>query len=456
LYWQSGVVASGTPLPRGARQWVSDSLASIAGVIGTAAVQGKVVGCMGVTSSGNYSDGSAYNLDDREWRITQINVMGALGDARVASYDLFYHGNWLWNVDNGNPGMGRWIDRAAYLAGLAGVDSTSPLITGWSSAATHGGVGEVLLTIPDDGTFSEPRNTGVRRLVVNFSEAVNPATFMAGSVQIAGHDINGNDLNLSGISIVTSLRNGNTEGVIDFSAALPNVARYVVRVQGVTDVAGNALAGDNDRIITALIGDATGDRRTNTTDLSLIWANRINPISPTNVNQVRSDVFTDGRVNTTDLSGAWGNRADARFIPDPVLSLGMVAASQDFGGSPARGSNPLTNKTTVPTVGTIQAVGATLVSTPTGSGGAVIATGFVSKPTTASLAAAPKTALAGFVGRPVAPVPAVLVQEPARRPLAVREAPVASARPGTTLLWDLDDPFVDVLGTVTAYDLLRL
>ena len=205
------------------------------------------------------------------------------------------------------------------------LDRMGPGVSRWYSAAEHGALGEVALAIPDDGSFSEPRNGGIRTLLVEFSEAINPASFTPASVQFAGIDIDGNDVDLSGIDITVSTRDGDTVGVIEFSETLPDAARYIVRVEGVTDAAGNPLIGDNDRIMTALIGDATGDLRVNSTDLSLVHANRANPIDSGLLNEVRSDVFTDGRVNSTDLSAVWGNRHDARFIPDPVLTLGMAA-----------------------------------------------------------------------------------------------------------------------------------
>ena len=107
-----------------------------------------------------------------------------------------------------------------------------------------------------------------------------------------------------------------------FSAPLPDYARYLIRLTGVKDVAGNALLGDNDRIVTALLGDATADRRVNSTDVCAVQSLRgIDPINAADVNQVRSDVTNDGRVNNTDVGGVLSVRGkDARFIPDPVAT----------------------------------------------------------------------------------------------------------------------------------------
>jgi hypothetical protein len=120
LYWQTSVVPAGRNVPEGARDWVTNAVRSIVSVIGSAAVQQKVGPTLSITSSGTYSDGTAYSLDDFEWRRTQFNVLGALGDSGIRMYDMFYHGNWFRLIDSGNPSLGRWVDRAASLASLAG------------------------------------------------------------------------------------------------------------------------------------------------------------------------------------------------------------------------------------------------------------------------------------------------------------------------------------------------
>jgi len=175
-----------------------------------------------------------------------------------------------------------------------------PSIVSWSSAVTYGTAGEALLEIADDGTFCEPRNAGIQRLVVQFSKVINPATFTSSSVQIAGHNINGDDVDLGGVIISTSTRNGDIAGVIDFSQALPNAARYVVRIQGVTDVVGNPLAGDNDRIIVALIGDVSGDSAVNPIDVNLLDSVLRTTVPPTDA---RYDLNGDAKVDLADMTG---------------------------------------------------------------------------------------------------------------------------------------------------------
>jgi hypothetical protein len=142
-------------------------------------------------------------------------------------------------------------------------------------------------------------------------------------VLIAGNGVDGLPLDLSGIVISTSMRADNTEGVIEFSSPLPDVAKYRIGLDGVTDAAGQSIEGGTDIVLTALRGDVSGDRRVNVTDLSYISATYRDPIDPNFVQQVRADVTLDGRTNVTDLSRAWAQRNnDTRSIPDPEINVG--------------------------------------------------------------------------------------------------------------------------------------
>jgi len=207
-------------------------------------------------------------------------------------------------------------------------DVQPPAANGWYSAVEHGGAGDVLLEIPDDGTFSEPRMAGVAELRIEFSEPIDPASFTPASVGLAGNDAAGSPMDLSGISVSTTTAGGDTLGIIEFAPALPDVARYLVRIDGVTDAVGNPLAGDRDRILTAIAGDANGDLRVNAIDLSYIWPRRTTRIDGVTLVQTRSDVTCDGRVNAIDLSATWPRRgANMQNVPDPVLPGKLGAAA---------------------------------------------------------------------------------------------------------------------------------
>ncbi len=184
----------------------------------------------------------------------------------------------------------------------------------------HGrGVGTAVLEILDDGAFCEPRSSGIQTLYVHFSEAIDPATFTPGSVQIGGLDANGHAIDLGGITIAT-FTPANDMGMITFSPALPDCAKYRVRITGVQSPSGEPVANNSERIIAALACDVSGDYRVNATDVSRVRAARTKRIDPNNPRQVRADVTVDGRVNATDLSRVRAKRThDIRGIPEPGL-----------------------------------------------------------------------------------------------------------------------------------------
>jgi len=204
---------------------------------------------------------------------------------------------------------------------IARVDLAPPTITAWHSAGVHDGA-ERLLEIPDDGGFSEPRTGGIQTLVVDFSEEVDLA---GASVAFAGNDGNG-AVDLSGITATVSGRDGDT-AQIAFSEPLPDDVRYAVRLDGVRDEAGHPLAGDNDRIVTALAGDANGDLVNNVFDLAEVWEYR-GQLPGAGPAQTRADVNTDGVISALDVEAAWGCRGrDATGYAAPVLAAAPAGAA---------------------------------------------------------------------------------------------------------------------------------
>jgi len=138
-------------------------------------------------------------------------------------------------------------------------------------------------------------------------------------------------VDLTGVTVNTALEDAGRTLVLTFSSKLPDFARYLIQLTGIRDTAGNALAGDRDRILTALLGDATGDGRVNNSDVGGVLGLRgIDQISLQDVNEIRSDVTNDGRVNNSDVGGVLGVRGkDARFIADPTPPIPLDKSTQD-------------------------------------------------------------------------------------------------------------------------------
>ena len=194
------------------------------------------------------------------------------------------------------------------------VDTEAPAFDAWYSAAVHDGT-ELLLEIPDDGSFSEPRNAGLNTLVLQFSEAVD---LSAASVALAGIHQDG-DMLLSAVTADVTTR-APDRGQILFNSGdpLPDVARYLVRLDGAADSAGNPSAAGNERIMTALLGDTDGDLKTDVFDLRHAWNYR-GRAADVGADQTRSDVNLSATVDTADLLLAWDRRgADTTGFADPV------------------------------------------------------------------------------------------------------------------------------------------
>jgi len=199
----------------------------------------------------------------------------------------------------------------------------------WESVLTHSPNQPVpiALAIPDTGLFSEPRS-GIKMIVVTFGGALNPATAIPANVTVCGNnDVTGagiSPVDLSGVVVTTATTTGDTKMEINFAPALPNFARY--RIELKTTILGangdpiQAGTGGLSRILTALQGDASGDRRVNATDVGGVRGLvGTNPIDPAILTHVRSDANNDGRINATDVGGVRGRVGNnAQSILDPI------------------------------------------------------------------------------------------------------------------------------------------
>lgn len=295
-------------------------------------------GAHDVVANPNFVDGSR-NLMNYYRMKTSLNSGNAQTDTTAALTYIHDHPELMpemidW-VRGGfaptNPAMQQAYDPTGSAVGWIGAVTGIPpvQVLSWASANDHlRNVGEAVLSIPDDGSFSEPRNGGISRLLVHFDGAIDPASFTAAHILLAGNGLTGT-INLTGVTISTSLRDSNTTGVIQFSQPLPDTARYLVRLSGVKDTLARDVSGDTDIVLTALKGDVSGDRRVNVTDLSYVSSRYADPIGSADAAQVRADLNQDGRTNVTDVSYSWAQRNhDTRAIVDPVIGAAAPILTQ--------------------------------------------------------------------------------------------------------------------------------
>lgn len=202
-------------------------------------------------------------------------------------------------------------------------------IVEWQSLAPHGNVsGELGLVIPDDGGFSEPRQGGIRKLQIRFSQPIEATSFTPAALVIDGVLAgDGRPIDLSGLQISTTLSNDNLVGWILFPAGLPDLGEFQVSLRGVRAADGLLLEGDNDRTMAPVFGDVNGDRRVNNSDVggikSLFGNIAVVADAPWTV---RSDLNRDGRVDGADADVVYLMRGrDARRALPPLNAVSMSA-----------------------------------------------------------------------------------------------------------------------------------
>ncbi len=218
-------------------------------------------------------------------------------------------------------------------------DGTPPNATSWKSVSDHGDTIQAAgLELVSATPVSEPRASGIHRLIVKFDEPIRDLTFTPANVSVVGKNLNGTDTDLSGIVISAETAADGSYGVIGFTPALPDKAAYCISLVGVKDLAGNFLLHNARVRVAALKGDASGDSRTNNTDvggvLSLIGTN---PIDPNNLFHVRSDINTDGKIDAADRALVLAARGSDLRLLNPACPTG-----RDLGGNGGR-LDPIVN-----------------------------------------------------------------------------------------------------------------
>ena len=95
---------------------------------------------------------------------------------------------------------------------------------------------------------------------------------------------------------------------------------YIVQLTGVVNLDGYPMTGDNDRIMTALIGDTRQSGKTDALDLARVRAETTTLIDPNDVDAVRADCRSTGKVDALDKAKVRANRPkDATSITDPAI-----------------------------------------------------------------------------------------------------------------------------------------
>lgn len=164
----------------------------------------------------------------------------------------------------------------------------------WYSVVQHAGI-SLPLEIPENGTFTEPRNANMITIVAVLPEPVDPASIGTANIDFIGRD--------------------NADAVCDpaFSVSMDATHTQVrVTVFGLTDIAryrirlkNNSGAELGQRVFARFMGDVlSGDNWVDTTDYDKVVAFITDPddLDPTDKIHVRADIDCDFLHLSSDLT----------------------------------------------------------------------------------------------------------------------------------------------------------
>jgi hypothetical protein len=212
---------------------------------------------------------------------------------------------------------GQVLDEFTILKSSAGNLAASS----WTSVNTHGATARALPIA--DNSFVEPRQAGIRRLEVTFPEDIT-VTNTSTAVSITGVNSAGT-LSLAALGITPQVSVAGNLLSVEFSnnlgaCALPDATKWRITlnptvISGATSGALSSSAA-NTREVAALVGDSSGNGRSNGVDLSKI--NSAGTFDPNNPLHLRADINNDATIDTLDRDAAWANRqqrTDTLSIP---------------------------------------------------------------------------------------------------------------------------------------------
>lgn len=274
------------------------------------------------TGDGRESGNGAYQKEDGPHKGTVYVVAGNSGKISggalnhpvmiisrntLGSLILDVNGNRMDVREIGTNGVA--FDNFTLLKGPLGPQLS---VVGWHSICEHAGTPRALASA--DNTFVEPRQAGIRRLEITFSETINVSN-LATAVSITGVNAAG-AVNLGSLGITTHTTLSGDKLVVEFSnsggaCALPDAAKWSFALNSsvISGTSGATLptgSSNPPRVISGLVGDTSGNGRTTGTDLNRIG--NTGPFNPADPQHLRADINGDGTIDAADQDAAWSNR----------------------------------------------------------------------------------------------------------------------------------------------------
>jgi hypothetical protein len=190
------------------------------------------------------------------------------------------------------------------------VEEAPVLVMSWKSMGNHGALGELGLEIPEcpDETFSEPRNSGINKIVVEYDKPVDAS---AASVAIDGCYATGDPIVATGnvangpagppytVVITFNTASGELPGN-ECGDASDHASKYAITLSGVAEDPSGAIIADETRILNAVGGDSNDSRSVTNFDLAAV--RNVRDGGGDAIAAIRADVNNSGSTTNFDLA----------------------------------------------------------------------------------------------------------------------------------------------------------
>lgn len=175
----------------------------------------------------------------------------------------------------------------------------APQILSWTSVGNHGAVGAIGCLMGENAV--EPRTSGLVKIEVRFSEAIDPASVGTSVVSIQGKRTGNVSARVTGVSlnVTGEVMTINLTRLTDSDTYTFTLSTAIRCAAGLIP-----LAGDRDRVMVALRGDANRDRRVDNGDVLKVMANRDKPVT---LSTAGFDLTNSGTINDADVTCARAN-----------------------------------------------------------------------------------------------------------------------------------------------------
>jgi Dockerin type I domain len=197
--------------------------------------------------------------------------------------------------------------------GGGGDSSVTPTLLSVTSRKTHGGAGTFDVNLNLNGTPSatvEPRLGGPTQLVFTFNTAMTAVDGMLDDTKFTLTNATWVSASIDGSNLTLNLNN------------VPDQSYVTVVLNGLTDMAGNPLAGTNAVVVASLYGNVHQGGTVNGVDIQQIKNNLLAAVTSVNF---LSDVNCSGSINAADLQAVKNNLLHSASLA--VVSSGSASSA---------------------------------------------------------------------------------------------------------------------------------